>query len=452
MAYDLIAVSISPSASAHRLVLVLERLDQGPLDPEVDRDREQDRVLLLVVVPELVAQVAPGAAEVGRASSVAVGDLDPGPRRVGPGLAAPRRGSPCSSSPWPSGEARPTRRREVRLDRRTPLRWWSATMRYPLGTAGSVSAMADRPRGNGGPEEGTPEYNWLYGNKGAGSAPGGQDATRAVPQQPRPDETQVMPASPAGGDDHPAPGPHQPPDAAPGRAAARAPAAGRAGGVSGSPLPAALGLAAAPAVGRLPGRRPALCVDQGREGRVRAQGRPARRPAGHDVPDGRQRLPRRAHQGGAQGARHRQRRRPAHRHDHAAAHRRRAQPADVDPARLPGRGPGHGTTKINAAYAYGGPEAAGEDHRAETGIRIDEYVEVGLGGVVDMVDAVGGIEICPTQRMKDKLANLDIKKGCQEADGKTALAYARSRHTSDHRRHRPAPGTSARSSRPSATR
>ena len=48
--------------------------------------------------------------------------------------------------------------------------------------------MADRPRGNGGPEDGTPEYNWLYGNKGAGSA-AGADATRAVPQQPRGDET-----------------------------------------------------------------------------------------------------------------------------------------------------------------------------------------------------------------------------------------------------------------------
>ena len=32
--------------------------------------------------------------------------------------------------------------------------------------------------------------------------------------------------------------------------------------------------------------------------------------------------------------------------------------------------------------------------------------------------------------MKDQLANLDIPKGCQEADGTTALGYARSRHTS----------------------
>ena len=86
-----------------------------------------------------------------------------------------------------------------------------------------------------------------------------------------------------------------------------------------------------------------------------------------------------------------------------------------------------------------------------TGIRIDDYVEIGMGGVVGIVDAVGGIEICPKDNMKDKLAGLNIKKGCQEVDGKTALAYARSRHA------RPSAtstgsGTSARWSPRSATR
>jgi LCP family protein required for cell wall assembly len=100
--------------------------------------------------------------------------------------------------------------------------------------------------------------------------------------------------------------------------------------------------------------------------------------------------------------------------------------------------PGHGTTKINAAYAYGyndggrdgGAQLLTETIEQNTGIRIDDYVEIGLGGVVDIVDAVGGIQICPTANMKDPLAGLDIKKGCQNADGPTALAYARSRHTS----------------------
>lgn len=91
--------------------------------------------------------------------------------------------------------------------------------------------------------------------------------------------------------------------------------------------------------------------------------------------------------------------------------------------------PGHGTTKINAAYAFGGAKLLVRTIEQNTGIRIDQYVEIGLGGVVDIVDAVGGITICPTFDMRDRLAGLNIKKGCQDADGVTALGYARSRHT-----------------------
>jgi LCP family protein required for cell wall assembly len=92
--------------------------------------------------------------------------------------------------------------------------------------------------------------------------------------------------------------------------------------------------------------------------------------------------------------------------------------------------PGYGTTKINAAYAYGGPQLLVETIEGETGVRIDSYVEIGFAGFVNVVDAVGGVEICPKEAMKDKQANLDIEKGCQEADGVTALGYARSRKTS----------------------
>lgn len=92
--------------------------------------------------------------------------------------------------------------------------------------------------------------------------------------------------------------------------------------------------------------------------------------------------------------------------------------------------PGNGEGKINAAYAYGGPQLLTETIEGETGIRVDQYVEIGMGGVAGVVDAVGGIEVCPKRNMTDKLAGLKIKKGCQEVDGATALAYARSRHTS----------------------
>ncbi|HSX66302.1 LCP family protein [Nocardioides sp.] len=90
--------------------------------------------------------------------------------------------------------------------------------------------------------------------------------------------------------------------------------------------------------------------------------------------------------------------------------------------------PGHGTTKINAAYAYGGPKLLVQTIEQNTGVRIDDVIQIGFGGFVDVVDAVGGIEICPDKRMDDRDARLHIKKGCQEVDGLTALAYARSRH------------------------
>ena len=92
--------------------------------------------------------------------------------------------------------------------------------------------------------------------------------------------------------------------------------------------------------------------------------------------------------------------------------------------------PGHGTTKINAAYAFDGPKLLVQTIEQNTGIRVDDYIEIGMGGVAGIVDAVGGIEVCPKTNMTDKLAGLDIKKGCQEVDGTTALGYARSRHTS----------------------
>jgi LCP family protein required for cell wall assembly len=92
--------------------------------------------------------------------------------------------------------------------------------------------------------------------------------------------------------------------------------------------------------------------------------------------------------------------------------------------------PGHGNTKINAAYAYGGPKLLVQTIEQDTGIRVDDYIEIGMGGVAGIVDAVGGIEVCPKTNMDDKLAGLHIKKGCQQVDGKTALAYSRSRHTS----------------------
>ncbi|MCX6400445.1 MAG: LCP family protein [Propionibacteriales bacterium] len=89
--------------------------------------------------------------------------------------------------------------------------------------------------------------------------------------------------------------------------------------------------------------------------------------------------------------------------------------------------PGFGVSKVNSAYAKGGTPLLVETLEKASGVRIDHYVEIGFGGLVGVVDAVDGIEICPKKRIRDKPSGLNIKKGCQTVDGATALAYARAR-------------------------
>jgi LCP family protein required for cell wall assembly len=90
--------------------------------------------------------------------------------------------------------------------------------------------------------------------------------------------------------------------------------------------------------------------------------------------------------------------------------------------------PGHGMQKINAAYAYGGAKLLVQTVEQATGIRIDDYIEIGFTGVVDVVNAVGGIQVCPKTSIDDpKAGNLKMSAGCQQVDGQTALDYTRSR-------------------------
>lgn len=91
--------------------------------------------------------------------------------------------------------------------------------------------------------------------------------------------------------------------------------------------------------------------------------------------------------------------------------------------------PGWGMDKINAAFTVGGPELLAQTVEESTGLRVDHYAEIGMGGLANMVDAVGGVEMCPAEPIQDPLANLDIQAGCQEFDGATALGYVRTRAT-----------------------
>jgi LCP family protein required for cell wall assembly len=90
--------------------------------------------------------------------------------------------------------------------------------------------------------------------------------------------------------------------------------------------------------------------------------------------------------------------------------------------------PGHGRNKLNAAYAFGGAPLLAQTVERVTGIRLDHYTEIGFGGFVGVVDAIGGVELCPPKAIKDKKAGLKVKAGCQEMDGPTSLGYVRARY------------------------
>nr|WP_147572781.1 LCP family protein [Cellulomonas massiliensis] len=89
--------------------------------------------------------------------------------------------------------------------------------------------------------------------------------------------------------------------------------------------------------------------------------------------------------------------------------------------------PGHGPGKINAAFAYGGAPLLVETVEQITGLTVDHYAEVGMAGVRDLVDAVGGVRLCYDRTVKDRDSKLRWKAGCHVADGKTALAFSRMR-------------------------
>ena len=92
---------------------------------------------------------------------------------------------------------------------------------------------------------------------------------------------------------------------------------------------------------------------------------------------------------------------------------------------------GHGWDKINHAYAYGGRELTQKTVEELLGIKINNYVMVDFKGFTGLVDAIGGIDIDVEKDMYYHDTwdgfTVDLKKGRQHLDGKTAIQYVRFR-------------------------
>jgi LCP family protein required for cell wall assembly len=102
---------------------------------------------------------------------------------------------------------------------------------------------------------------------------------------------------------------------------------------------------------------------------------------------------------------------------------------------------GGGSSKIMAAYSYGGPQAAIATVQRDFGVHVDDYVWIGLKGLIKLIDSMGGVDVLTSNPVLDDFYPADVEStnpysykrvavlpGPQHLDGLHALEYVRSRH------------------------
>ena len=96
--------------------------------------------------------------------------------------------------------------------------------------------------------------------------------------------------------------------------------------------------------------------------------------------------------------------------------------------------PGHGTGKINAAYAFGGPALTIETVEGflGNGLQISHLVEVDFEDFPELIDSLGGVTVQSKTRIcappfDNFWKGFRLRKGEHELDGRRALGFARVR-------------------------
>ena len=92
---------------------------------------------------------------------------------------------------------------------------------------------------------------------------------------------------------------------------------------------------------------------------------------------------------------------------------------------------GQAPQRINTAVQLGGLGCLAETITTLSGIPVHHVVQVSFSGFRDVVDAVGGVEVCLEQAINDKDAGIDLPAGCQLLAGADALGYVRVRKIDD---------------------
>ncbi len=86
---------------------------------------------------------------------------------------------------------------------------------------------------------------------------------------------------------------------------------------------------------------------------------------------------------------------------------------------------GHGKDKINHAMAYGGIPLITDSIEKLLEIQIDHAVKVNFDGFINVIDALGGVNIDVPEKMYKPLEAIDLLPGYQTLYGEDALAFVR---------------------------
>ena len=89
--------------------------------------------------------------------------------------------------------------------------------------------------------------------------------------------------------------------------------------------------------------------------------------------------------------------------------------------------PGHGKNKINAAYAYGGPQLLVQTLEKLTNTHIDHVAQIGFPGFEKLTDTVGGVDLYVPQPVNEKGYGT-WNKGWNHMNGSQARHYVQERH------------------------
>jgi LCP family protein required for cell wall assembly len=85
--------------------------------------------------------------------------------------------------------------------------------------------------------------------------------------------------------------------------------------------------------------------------------------------------------------------------------------------------------QINGLFATGGASCLWKTVEQQTGIRLDHFIELSFGGFVNVINDLGGVDVCLPFPVDDINSGLRLTKGPHHINGVTALEFWRTRYS-----------------------